>query len=56
MSEDDAQSLHLVGYYAQAVEAIGIDIPFVIQDYPLTLLVVMTPAVILASSLTIRHA
>lgn len=36
----------ITGYYAQAVEAIGTDIPFVIQDYPLTLLVVMTPAVI----------
>lgn len=36
----------IVGYYAQAVEAIGADIPFVIQDYPLTLQVVMTPAVI----------
>jgi len=33
-------------YYAQAVEAIGQDIPFVIQDYPLTLTVVMTPKVI----------
>lgn len=36
----------IVTYYAQAVEAIGADIPFVIQDYPLTLTVVMTPAVI----------
>lgn len=36
----------IVTYYAQAVEAIGSDIPFVIQDYPLTLSVVMTPAVI----------
>ena len=35
-----------LGYYAQAVEAIGTDIPFVIQDYPLTLSVIMTPAVI----------
>lgn len=33
-------------YYAQAVEAIGTDIPFVIQDYPLTLSVIMTPGVI----------
>lgn len=33
-------------YYAQAVEAIGDDIPFVLQDYPLTLTVVMTPGVI----------
>lgn len=36
----------IIGYYAQAIEAIGDDIPFVIQDYPLTLSVVMTPAVI----------
>lgn len=36
----------IIGYYAQAVEAIGDDVPFVIQDYPLTLSVVMTPAVI----------
>jgi 4-hydroxy-tetrahydrodipicolinate synthase len=36
----------IVAYYAQAVEAIGRDIPFVIQDYPLTIGVVMTPAVI----------
>ena len=36
----------IVTYYAQAVEAIGADIPFVIQDYPLTLSVIMTPKVI----------
>lgn len=36
----------ITGYYAQAIEAIGSDIPFVIQDYPLTLSVIMTPAVI----------
>lgn len=36
----------IVTYYAQAVEAIGADIPFVIQDYPLTLNVIMTPGVI----------
>ncbi|MBX9618914.1 MAG: dihydrodipicolinate synthase family protein [Hyphomicrobiales bacterium] len=36
----------IISYYAQAVEAIGSDIPFVIQDYPLTLSVVMTPKVI----------
>ena len=36
----------IVTYYAQAVEAIGSDIPFVIQDYPLTLGVIMTPNVI----------
>ena len=33
-------------YYQQAVEAIGADVPFVIQDYPLTFSVQMTPAVI----------
>jgi 4-hydroxy-tetrahydrodipicolinate synthase len=36
----------IVTYYAQAAEAIGSDIPFVIQDYPLTLGVVMTSDVI----------
>ena len=36
----------IVGYYGQAVEAIGPDIPFVIQDYPLVFGVVMTPNVI----------
>ena len=36
----------IVSYYAQAVEAIGADIPFVIQDYPLALTVQMTPGVI----------
>ncbi len=36
----------IVNYYAQAVAAIGPDIPFVIQDYPLLLTVVMTPKVI----------
>ena len=36
----------IVTYYAQAAEAVGADIPFVIQDYPLQLGVVMTPAVI----------
>ncbi|KMO10918.1 dihydrodipicolinate synthase family protein [Methylobacterium indicum] len=36
----------IVGYYAQAAEVIGPDVPFVIQDYPLTLSVVMTPGVI----------
>lgn len=33
-------------YFKQATEAIGDDIPWVLQDYPLTLTVVMTPAVI----------
>lgn len=36
----------IVTYYAQAVEAIGADVPFVIQDYPLSIGVVMTPGVI----------
>lgn len=36
----------IVGYYRQAAEAIGPDVPFVLQDYPLTFKVVMTPAVI----------
>ena len=36
----------IVGYYRQAVDAIGADVPFVIQDYPLTFSVQMTPAVI----------
>ncbi len=33
-------------YFGHAVEAIGMDVPWVLQDYPLTLSVVMTPAVI----------
>jgi 4-hydroxy-tetrahydrodipicolinate synthase len=36
----------ITSYYRQAIEAIGEDIPFVIQDYPLTLSVQMTPKVI----------
>lgn len=36
----------IVTYYRQAIEAIGSDIPFVIQDYPLNFTVVMTPGVI----------
>ena len=36
----------IVGYFAQAVEAIGTDVPFVIQDYPQASGVVMAPAVI----------
>lgn len=36
----------ILTYYAQAVEAIGEEIPFVIQDYPLTLSVQMTPEVL----------
>lgn len=33
-------------YFRQATEAIGDDVPWVLQDYPLTLSVVMTPKVI----------
>ncbi len=33
-------------YFKQATETIGDDIPWVLQDYPLTLTVVMTPTVI----------
>ena len=36
----------IVGYFKQAVEAIGSDVPFVIQDYPLVLTVQMSPKVI----------
>ena len=36
----------IVGYYAQAVAAMGTDIPFVIQDYPLVTSVIMTAGVI----------
>jgi 4-hydroxy-tetrahydrodipicolinate synthase len=36
----------IVGYYRQASEALGADVPFVIQDYPLTFSVQMTPGVI----------
>ncbi len=36
----------ITGYFAAAAEAIGPGVPWVLQDYPLTLSVVMTPAVI----------
>lgn len=36
----------IAGYYAQAIEAIGTDIPVVVQDYPLITNVIMTPGVI----------
>lgn len=36
----------ITAYYRQAIEAIGSNIPFVIQDYPLMLNVIMTPKVI----------
>ncbi len=51
----------IVAYYRQASEAIGADVPFVIQDYPLTFSVVMTPAVIRrivtdnASCMVLKH-
>jgi len=51
----------IVGYYEQAVAAIGEDVPFVIQDYPLTFTVVMSPGVIKrivnnhASCLMLKH-
>src|SRR5579862_9226707 len=36
----------IVTYYANAVEAIGADVPFVVQDYPYASGVVMAPSVI----------
>ncbi|MEI3856226.1 MULTISPECIES: dihydrodipicolinate synthase family protein [unclassified Ensifer] len=36
----------IVNYFAGAVEAVGEDVPWVLQDYPLTLTVVMTPGVV----------
>ena len=36
----------IVGYYKQAAEAIGADVPFVLQDYPLTFSVQIAPGVI----------
>ncbi len=36
----------ITSYFAQAVEAIGEDVPWVLQDYPLTLSVVMSVSVI----------
>jgi 4-hydroxy-tetrahydrodipicolinate synthase len=36
----------ITGYFKQAQEAIGDEIPWVLQDYPLTLNVIFTPAVI----------
>ncbi|QBI54971.1 dihydrodipicolinate synthase family protein [Streptomonospora litoralis] len=38
----------IIAYYRNAAQAIGPDIPFVIQDYPLTFSVVMAPKVIRA--------
>jgi 4-hydroxy-tetrahydrodipicolinate synthase len=36
----------IAGYFRQAAEAIGSEVPFVLQDYPLTFSVVMAPALI----------
>jgi len=36
----------IVAYYRNAAEAIGADVPFVLQDYPLLFSVVMTPDVV----------
>jgi 4-hydroxy-tetrahydrodipicolinate synthase len=36
----------IVTYFTQAAEAVGPDVPFVLQDYPLTLGVIISPAVI----------
>jgi 4-hydroxy-tetrahydrodipicolinate synthase len=36
----------IVAYYAGAAEAVGPDTPFVLQDYPLTFSVVMSPGVL----------
>lgn len=36
----------IVNYFAGAVEEVGQDVPWVLQDYPLTLTVVMAPGVI----------
>lgn len=36
----------IVNYFAQAVEAVGDDVPWVLQDYPLTLSVVMSASVV----------
>lgn len=51
----------IVTYYHQAVEAIGDNVPFVLQDYPLTFSVQMAPSVIrrivtdLASCVMLKH-
>lgn len=36
----------IINYFAGAVEAVGDDVPWVLQDYPLTLSVVISPGVI----------
>jgi 4-hydroxy-tetrahydrodipicolinate synthase len=51
----------IVQYYRQASEAIGADVPFVLQDYPLTFSVQMAPGVIRrivtenASCMVLKH-
>ncbi|SMC51455.1 dihydrodipicolinate synthase family protein [Rhizobium sp. RU36D] len=51
----------ITGYFAQAVEAVGSDVPWVLQDYPLTLTVVMSASVVAriindhASCLMLKH-
>lgn len=51
----------IVSYFADASEAIGMDTPFVLQDYPLVTNVVMTPQVIMriieqnASCVMLKH-
>lgn len=50
-----------INYFANAVEAIGDDVPWVLQDYPLTLNTVISPSVIArimtnhASCLMLKH-
>lgn len=51
----------IVNYFGQAVEAVGEDVPWVLQDYPLTLSVVMSASVVAriisnhASCLMLKH-
>ena len=51
----------IVGYYRQATEAIGIEVPFVLQDHPLAVQVVMSAQVIrrivqeLTSCVMLKH-
>ena len=51
----------IVNYFGQAVEAVGEDVPWVLQDYPLTLSVVMSTSVVAriisnhASCLMLKH-
>ena len=51
----------IISYFGQAVEAIGEDVPFVLQDYPLALSVVMSVSVVArimsdhASCMMLKH-